>query len=599
MPPRQFKIAPTLAFSIGFLIFLSMSVVLYVQWSTNRKIIAELGGNAVFRALEIVDQGISAHLDPTRRQVEAIAHLLESATIAHDDATTLLDHFTGALTAFPQISAIVLIDGDGPTTLLRRGLDDDGLAAIISDVDANPTMTRILAEAKPRTDGYWGEPLYGAETKRTFVNYRRPLWRGNEFFGVLAAGVEIDSFSRFAAAASKDFESTVFVLYGENRVLAHPAMVERRQVGDIDQPTISIAALGDPVLKELANAVPTDIVALTDRDRFDILEAAGDRFFLLRRDIGRYGDQSFTAGILKRTADADSPLRLMYLSAWLGAACLAIAILCAAMLSRAVARPILRVTEGVTKIGQVDVADIKPAPTSWIREVSNLAISFNGMLGGLRQFETYVPRSLVRRLIAEGHQGNVASEERILTVMFTDIAGFTSMCEGMTAIEVADFINQHLSLLAECVEAEGGTIDKYIGDALMAFWGAPEQLENTALGACRAARKMAAAVRQDNVRRQAEGQLPIGLRIGIHTGPLVVGNIGAPSRINYTVVGDTVNTAQRLETLGKEVDADSDVIVLLSSETKALLSPEFSVTDAGAFSVKGKEEEVSVHRLEL
>ena len=71
--------------------------------------------------------------------------------------------------------------------------------------------------------------------------------------------------------------------------------------------------------------------------------------------------------------------------------------------------------------------------------------------------------------------------------MFTDIAGFTSMCEGMTAAEVAGFINHHLSLLAECVEAEGGTIDKYIGDALMAFWGAPEVMENTALGACRAA----------------------------------------------------------------------------------------------------------------
>ena len=325
----------------------------------------------------------------------------------------------------------------------------------------------------------------------------------------------------------------------------------------------------------------------------------GDRFFVLRRYIGRYGDRPFTAGLIRRTADADAPLRLMYLSAWVGVACLVVALFCAILLSRAVAQPIIRVTDGVGKISQLNLADVKPAPTSWIREVSDLAISFNSMLGGLRKFETYVPRSLVRRLIAEGHEGDIVSEERVLTVMFTDIAGFTSMCEGMSATEVADFINHHLSLLAECVEAEAGTIDKYIGDALMAFWGAPEVMENTALGACRAARKMVVSLRRDNAERLADGLPPIRLRIGIHTGPLVVGDIGAPSRINYTVVGDTVNTAQRLEALGKEVDADADVIVLLSAETKALLPAESSTTEAGAFTVKGKEEAVRVHRLDV
>ena len=181
--------------------------------------------------------------------------------------------------------------------------------------------------------------------------------------------------------------------------------------------------------------------------------------------------------------------------------------------------------------------------------------------------------------------------------MFTDIAGFTAMCEGMDAKEVADFLNHHLALLADKVEIEGGTIDKYIGDALMAFWGAPERIENTALGACRAALAMAKVISEDNKARAADGMKPVRLRVGIHTGPLVVGNIGAPSRINYTVVGDTVNTAQRLEALGKEVDPDAEVAILISSATKAQLSSEFVTIPANSFHVKGKTEKVDVYRL--
>jgi adenylate cyclase len=162
---------------------------------------------------------------------------------------------------------------------------------------------------------------------------------------------------------------------------------------------------------------------------------------------------------------------------------------------------------------------------------------------------------------------------------------------------VAEFINEHLTLLAECVEDEGGTIDKYIGDSLMAFWGAPEPLDNSAEKACRAAWKIATAIAAENERRLSEGRDPVRVRVGVHTGPLIVGNIGAPSRINYTVVGDTVNTTQRLESLGKEIAPDDEVIVLISGTTASMLPTEFRTELAGSFQVKGRVEPVAVHRL--
>lgn len=143
--------------------------------------------------------------------------------------------------------------------------------------------------------------------------------------------------------------------------------------------------------------------------------------------------------------------------------------------------------------------------------------------------------------------------------------------------------------LAECVEETGGTIDKYIGDALMAFWGAPQRIENSAAATCRAASLMAERLQEDNKQRVSSVKRAIRVWIGIHTGPLVVGNIGAPGRINYTVVGDTVNVAQRLEALGKEVHTEAEVVVLLSAATGGQLAREFPARVEGDFQLRGKQ----------
>ncbi len=218
------------------------------------------------------------------------------------------------------------------------------------------------------------------------------------------------------------------------------------------------------------------------------------------------------------------------------------------------------------------------------------------MLGGLRWFEVYVPKSLVRRLVRQGEEP--ASEERELTVMFTDIVGFTGVAEGVTAEALADFLNHHFALIAAAVEDTGGTLDKFIGDAVMAFWGAPETQPDHAERACRAAQDICARITADNADRRADGLAPVGIRIGLHSGPAVVGNIGAPGRMNYTIVGDTVNVAQRLEQLGKRVhDGDREITVLVSEETAARLGSRDALEPAGSFEVPGRREPVEVFML--
>ena len=173
--------------------------------------------------------------------------------------------------------------------------------------------------------------------------------------------------------------------------------------------------------------------------------------------------------------------------------------------------------------------------------------------------------------------------------MFTDIVGFSGIAEGRDADKVAALLNRHFALLGGTIEQEGGTIDKYIGDSIMAFWGAPLDQEDRAERAIRAAVAIAKSLHADNARRAHKGLKPIRIRIGIHQGPALVGNIGAPGRVNYTLVGDTVNIAQRLEQFGREVDDGSvDAVIVVSAELAAHLPPGVVCADLGEHQLPGR-----------
>jgi class 3 adenylate cyclase len=166
------------------------------------------------------------------------------------------------------------------------------------------------------------------------------------------------------------------------------------------------------------------------------------------------------------------------------------------------------------------------------------------------------------------------------------------------AAEVAAMLNAHFDLLGRCVEAEGGTIDKFIGDCVMAFWGAPDDQPDHADRALRAARAIAAAMAADNAARRGRGLPAVRVRIGIHSGPVVAGNIGMTGRSGYTIVGDTVNLGNRLEQLGKTVAPGDEVTILVSGATVALSSADRSDLQAlGAQAVSGRRAEIEVYRL--
>jgi adenylate cyclase len=260
-------------------------------------------------------------------------------------------------------------------------------------------------------------------------------------------------------------------------------------------------------------------------------------------------------------------------------------------------RPILGLARSAESVGELAFERVPRVPRSRLAEIDDAAETFNTMVAGLRWFETYVPRALVRTLM-EGDHAAPRSGEREVTVLFTDVRDFTRLAQSLTAAETAAFLNEHFSLLAACIEAEGGTVDKYIGDSIMAFWGAPTPDEDHVERACRAALAIRRAIALDNERRAARGQARVRIGIGIHTGAAIAGNIGAPGRINYTLVGDTVNIAQRLAELTKEYGMADAVEILISDVVAARLGPGFRRTARGRSELRGREGRIEVSRLD-
>jgi adenylate cyclase len=212
----------------------------------------------------------------------------------------------------------------------------------------------------------------------------------------------------------------------------------------------------------------------------------------------------------------------------------------------------------------------------------------------LRQaFGRYVSDSLVDAIITNPERLQLGGEEVEATVLFADLVGFSSMAENTAPKELIRLLNEYFSSMTEIILTHQGTVDKFIGDAVMAFWGAPLPIADHAVLACHAALEMQAAMRPLQQFWESQGFPPIASRIGLHTGPVVAGNIGSKKRFNYTVMGDTVNLAARLEHANKFYGTE----IMLSEATYRRLGNTFLIRELDQVQVQGRAQPVTVYEL--
>ncbi|WP_315834977.1 adenylate/guanylate cyclase domain-containing protein [Bradyrhizobium prioriisuperbiae] len=264
-------------------------------------------------------------------------------------------------------------------------------------------------------------------------------------------------------------------------------------------------------------------------------------------------------------------------------------LLSAWLAQRLVAAPLIKVVNEIKHVERFDLHKVVRHPSQLI-EIENLSGAIADMALGLSAFRKYIPADLVKRLVSDGTQARLGGSVRPMTVMFIDMAGFTGMSERL-GDRIIPLLSRYFEAVTLAIQAHDGTIDKFIGDAVMAFWGAPRMTSDHAVACCRAALACRQAVRDSGLTNDTGA--PLHIRIGINSGDMLVGNIGSEARLNYTVIGDAVNIASRLESTNKVYGSG----IIIGPQTRRLAGDEIIVRELDRLAVYGRAGELEIYEL--
>jgi adenylate cyclase len=409
------------------------------------------------------------------------------------------------------------------------------------------------------------------------ITYALPRYEGGALRGVLTIDFDLARLSALARELRFSPNGRVVVLTADDVVLAHPTA-----------PVVAAGA-GGPALVAARDLADPGVRALLARRGATELSIGGTphlaRWLPIRIDetaawhvLAFAPEADFTAGLRGRVVS----------SLLISLVAVVIAVVIAWLLARRVSQPLVGLAGEMAKVGEFRLEDAAdPAPSSF-REIDMMNTALVRMKSGLRSFARYVPRDLVRAVVASGQPAELAGDTRELTVYFSDLAGFTTLAESRTPDELVKLLGAYFDGMSQIIASEQGTLDKYLGDGIMAFWGAPLPLPDHAARACAAALRCHRAVRE----LSAQG-VSLQTRIGIATGEVLVGNIGSTERLNYTVMGDTANLAARLEGLNKQYGTQ----LMIGETTFEAARGHIVARPLDVVAVKGKARGVRVYEL--
>jgi adenylate cyclase len=456
----------------------------------------------------------------------------------------------------------------------------DGIAprtreAAASDYDAR--TEEWFRRAVKERGAAWTQLPHLPNSERNAIATAAPVFVNGDLAGVVNIAIEVDRLSRFLTGVQIGRTGSAAILDPSGYVVASPdAETIKLQEGS-ETPTIDGLAGRDAMFRVAADYLARSKLGVADITRpMQIMVGGGANgrgYFIALTPL------DFQGWVLATVIPADDFLARIdhnsrVLLIGLGVLTLVIGITATLAAHKLVGQPLLRITGQLRHVESFELERIQPVP-SLLREVDDFSTALMQMARGLASFRKYIPADLVRTLVAQGIEAKPGGTRQTLTVMFTDLAGFTSLSERLME-GVVPVLSRYLEETTSAVVAHRGTIDKFIGDAVMAFWGAPMANSEHAADACAAA--LAA------VRRLATGGSGLRMRVGINTGVVLVGNIGSSDRLSYTAIGDPVNVASRLEAVNKRYDTE----ILLGESTREAAGDAIVVRQLDRISVYGR-----------
>jgi adenylate cyclase len=625
-PKIRLSISRSLILLNTVLIVMTGLTVMFFSFTATKSSIHSVADNLLGEISKSVLTKTQTYLLPAERAAHSVSWLQWHHRLDADTGLeTLLDYYQELLQNNTEFKAVYSGDTTGNLVMARRMPDGslsrryirrqaDGVyitwkhsnivyysefSDMVEPLDTgyDPRQRLWYKDAVDKKGLVWSEVYIFASDRQPGITCTIPHYDSTgALLGVTAVDISVLDLSYYLGAMQVTEHSRLFITDATGRLVA----LQMRDAKEVDRlfrkklnkegyDVLKATDFGDPVLSAVVDAYHQrndNTAAIRLVHQGSLLHAmvsplANDRGIDLR--IGVIIPDNDIMGAVHRNN---------YIIIGFSLFMIMLAILLSLVLSRLIARPMHQLSAEMKRIEQLDLGVSETIPTI-ITEIDDMQGSFDGMKTGLQNFRRYVPADLVSQLVGQKQNASLGGECRQLTILFSDIANFTSISEHLAPEVLVQDLCEYFNVISRTILAERGTLDKYIGDSVMAFWGAPVEVDEHVYHAC-----MAAVTAQDRLgslfrQWESKGKTRFATRIGIHTAEVVAGNMGYEERLNYTVIGDGVNLASRLEGLNKFYGTST----LVSHTTQELVRDRFEFRRVDRVAVKGKTEGVDVFEL--
>jgi class 3 adenylate cyclase len=605
MKPR-FLVSLRTVLLLGFvgLVLVSSGTMLAIGAWTGNTSAQELLLQRSAAVLQGLEGWVRTQLDPLRRVAERTRDLVDRGVLDVADTNSLDAYILGAMAGTPRLEGLAVITPD-----LRARRYGRGQAPLSEDWSDRPAVAGMVAAILDRAaagdpEAEWGHPVWRGPVGHAAFNIRVPLMRDGAPAGVLLAMVSLDPIGSILPRLLSSDVLTPYALYGRDRVIAHPLLDPGAAFDDDDAPAVDPGGAPSPArsLPELGAFPDLHLAMLWSAEPMTLsgpvdlkpgwargIRLPGTEVIHTLREITGLTPEPILVGThFTPQQGARAFVRLWY-GIGVGLTVLAVSAVGAVLLARWIGRPVQRFAVVARRVAAGDLSQDETISTSWIREYREGNEAVRGMIRGLRErervralFGKYVPEEVARRLLAE--DGEARPDRAEATILIADLVAFTRLTEDLGPDATVRVMNAYFSAMVDILEDRGGVVTQFQGDAMLVVFNLPERHSEHAAAAVRAAQAMVARLDAGPIEGQA-----LTCRIGIGTGMVMAGAVGARDRLSYTVHGDAVNLASRLEAMNKSMGTR-----ILVCERTASLAGGIRFLSLGTVRVRGQGQEQHV-----
>ncbi|MBN2443529.1 MAG: hypothetical protein JXJ04_19370 [Spirochaetales bacterium] len=437
---------------------------------------------------------------------------------------------------------------------------------------------------------YWTDVYVSTTAQTPVISASSPVLddEGN-LDGVVCTNIPLHSISDFIREHNVSKNGIVFIANEKNEVIAYPGIGSTIKV---DETTKESRLIFVDELEEKSVTRAYDLYRQSHRNKYNS-PANGINYMVNVISFPKSFSSEWKIFVVIPESDILGSVNNMLFAALFAAiVILFFSIFFIFIITNNIGKSIINLATSTDAIKDFRLDEFEGVPSK-IKEINLMSDALLKTTEGLKSFRKYVPAELVRKLIQMNENAELGGERKELTIFFTDIQSFTTLSQDMAPEKVMNHLSDYLDNLCSIIMRKKGTIDKFIGDGIMAFWGAPVTLPDHPELACEAALACQKRLKELNIIWEEKKLPPLHTRIGIHTGNTVVGNVGSSERMNYTIVGDNVNLASRLEGTNKIYGTK----VLISEDTYERVADKFLVRPLDIVAVKGRSKSVRIYEL--